>query len=274
MSDGIELRHITRGCNVPMYRTSIATQAAGPFHGPLVVSMRPMTPEDAKRAVEITGRYPKVHGAPIQVGAAGEDRHLRCGQTRLRRRGTDQAGRNSGVLGLRRHTAIGDRDHEAGILHHALSRQHAGDGPQEFRICDNVVGRRYTCNFLEYTMKKLAVAIFLVLLSVAVHAAEVWVDVATDIADGAIWSLDSSGAGIIDLGNKKTAYFKKRWPAQNKTITLWVTFECNSNRYMIGETRDITIDNSTKTVKGSDGRMWLTYNSNTVGKKMHDAVCR
>ena len=33
-AEGIELRHITRGCNVPMYRTSIATKEAGPFHGP------------------------------------------------------------------------------------------------------------------------------------------------------------------------------------------------------------------------------------------------
>src|SRR5262249_15715455 len=43
MAEGIELRHITRGCNVPMYRTSIPTQEAGPFRGPMVVSMRPLT---------------------------------------------------------------------------------------------------------------------------------------------------------------------------------------------------------------------------------------
>jgi uncharacterized protein YcsI (UPF0317 family) len=65
---GIELRHMTCNSTVPMYRTSIATTAAGPFHGPLVVSMRPMTPADAQRAVEITARYPRVHGAPVQVG--------------------------------------------------------------------------------------------------------------------------------------------------------------------------------------------------------------
>jgi uncharacterized protein YcsI (UPF0317 family) len=34
LEHGIELRHITCGCAVPMYRTSIATAAAGPFHGP------------------------------------------------------------------------------------------------------------------------------------------------------------------------------------------------------------------------------------------------
>jgi uncharacterized protein YcsI (UPF0317 family) len=67
-SDGIELRHITQRCNVPMYRTSIATAEAGPFHGPMVVSMRPMTPANAIRAVQITTRFPAVHGAPVHIG--------------------------------------------------------------------------------------------------------------------------------------------------------------------------------------------------------------
>jgi uncharacterized protein YcsI (UPF0317 family) len=68
VEDGIELRHITCGCNVPMYRTSIETKPAGPFRGPLVVSMRPMKPADAIRAVQITTRFPSVHGAPVHLG--------------------------------------------------------------------------------------------------------------------------------------------------------------------------------------------------------------
>jgi uncharacterized protein YcsI (UPF0317 family) len=68
VAEGIELRHMTRGCNVPMYRTSIATAAAGPFHGPMVVSMRPMKPADAIRAVQVTTRFPAVHGAPVHIG--------------------------------------------------------------------------------------------------------------------------------------------------------------------------------------------------------------
>ncbi len=66
--DGIEVRHITRNCTVPMYRTSIETEPAGMFHGPLVVSMRPFTPANAIRAVEITSRYPSAHGAPVHIG--------------------------------------------------------------------------------------------------------------------------------------------------------------------------------------------------------------
>jgi uncharacterized protein YcsI (UPF0317 family) len=68
VQDGIELRHITCGSTVPMYRTSIQTTAAGPFHGPLVVSMRPLKPADAIRAIQITTRFPAVHGAPVHIG--------------------------------------------------------------------------------------------------------------------------------------------------------------------------------------------------------------
>jgi len=65
---GIELRHLTCSCAVPMFRTTIPTTPAGPFHGPMVVSMRPMKPADAIRAVQITTRFPSVHGAPVHIG--------------------------------------------------------------------------------------------------------------------------------------------------------------------------------------------------------------
>jgi uncharacterized protein YcsI (UPF0317 family) len=68
IDDGIPLRHVAQGRNVAMYRTSIPTVAAGPFAGPLVVSMRPMTPQQAIQAVQLTARYPRVHGAPIHLG--------------------------------------------------------------------------------------------------------------------------------------------------------------------------------------------------------------
>lgn len=65
---GIDVRHISQGCNVPMYKTNIPCEPAGVFEGPVVVSMRPMTPEHAKIAKEITDRFPNVHGGPIQIG--------------------------------------------------------------------------------------------------------------------------------------------------------------------------------------------------------------
>ncbi|HVW02676.1 MAG TPA: putative hydro-lyase [Planctomycetaceae bacterium] len=65
---GVPVRHIELGCNVPMYRTNIPCESAGVFSGPMVVSMRPMKPADAIRAVQITSRFPAVHGAPIHLG--------------------------------------------------------------------------------------------------------------------------------------------------------------------------------------------------------------
>jgi uncharacterized protein YcsI (UPF0317 family) len=59
---------VQQGRNVAMYRTDVPTQSAGPFHGPLVVTMRPMKAADAIRAVQITSRYPAVHGAPVHIG--------------------------------------------------------------------------------------------------------------------------------------------------------------------------------------------------------------
>lgn len=67
-AEGLPIRHLERGCNVPMFRTQIPTQAAGPFSGPLVVTMRPMKAADAIRAVQITSRFPAVHGAPVHIG--------------------------------------------------------------------------------------------------------------------------------------------------------------------------------------------------------------
>lgn len=68
LESGIPVRHIEENCNVPMYKTNIACNKAGKFSGPTVVSMRPMAPEDAIRAVQITSRFPAVHGAPIHIG--------------------------------------------------------------------------------------------------------------------------------------------------------------------------------------------------------------
>jgi uncharacterized protein YcsI (UPF0317 family) len=66
--EGLPLRHVERGVRVPMYRTNIACAPAGVFAGPMVVSMRPMRPDQASRAIQITSRFPAVHGAPIHLG--------------------------------------------------------------------------------------------------------------------------------------------------------------------------------------------------------------
>lgn len=65
---GLPVRHIEAGSNVPMYRTNIPCRSAGFFRGPMVVSMRPMTPAQAVRAVQVCSRFPRAHGVPIHFG--------------------------------------------------------------------------------------------------------------------------------------------------------------------------------------------------------------
>lgn len=65
---GIPLDHIDNDTTVPMYRTRIATVAAGPFGGGMVVSMRHIASEHVEMAVTISRRYPLAHGAPVHIG--------------------------------------------------------------------------------------------------------------------------------------------------------------------------------------------------------------
>lgn len=68
MNNGIPVRHIEEKCNVAMYKTNIPCVPAGRFAGPVVVSMRPMPEKDVIRAVQVTSRFPAVHGAPLHIG--------------------------------------------------------------------------------------------------------------------------------------------------------------------------------------------------------------
>jgi uncharacterized protein YcsI (UPF0317 family) len=65
---GLRVRHVDEGKVVPMYRTSIQTQPVGRFRGPMIVSMRPYTPQEAAIAYEVCGGLPGAHGAPIHMG--------------------------------------------------------------------------------------------------------------------------------------------------------------------------------------------------------------
>jgi uncharacterized protein YcsI (UPF0317 family) len=68
LAAGLPVRNIEQGCNVSMYVTNQACVPAGPFSAPLVVSMRPLTPSQAVRAVQITTRFHLTHGAPVHIG--------------------------------------------------------------------------------------------------------------------------------------------------------------------------------------------------------------
>jgi uncharacterized protein YcsI (UPF0317 family) len=68
LQEALRLQHVERDTVVPMYRTNIDCVPAGRFKGKLVVSMRAFAPADAIRAIQITSRFPAVHGAPVHVG--------------------------------------------------------------------------------------------------------------------------------------------------------------------------------------------------------------
>ena len=68
MEAGVSLRDVARGDNVVMYETNIDTSPVGAFAGKLIVTMRPLVPADAIRAIQVTSRFTSVHGAPIHIG--------------------------------------------------------------------------------------------------------------------------------------------------------------------------------------------------------------
>ena len=68
IATGIAVRHIDEGKNVPMFITNIPCTPAGPFEGNMVVTMRPVPGKLVPKAVQVTTRYPGVHGAPIYIG--------------------------------------------------------------------------------------------------------------------------------------------------------------------------------------------------------------
>ncbi|HEX2283921.1 MAG TPA: putative hydro-lyase [Mycobacterium sp.] len=65
---GLPLAHQLQGVNVPMFVTNRRCVPAGSFEGPLVVSMRPFPPADIPRAVEVSARFPAMHGGPVHIG--------------------------------------------------------------------------------------------------------------------------------------------------------------------------------------------------------------
>jgi uncharacterized protein YcsI (UPF0317 family) len=65
---GILVRNVERGTMVSMFVSNLACMPAGRFHGPMVVSMRPIPAAQIELAYELSARYPHAHGAPVHVG--------------------------------------------------------------------------------------------------------------------------------------------------------------------------------------------------------------
>ena len=65
---GVRLWHLEHGKAVAMWRTNIQCRSAGVFHGPMVVSMRPIRAAELSKAVTASARFPGAHGAPVHIG--------------------------------------------------------------------------------------------------------------------------------------------------------------------------------------------------------------
>jgi len=69
LANDLPVRNLAEGKNVSMYTTSIDCRRAGRFSSKMVVSMRPLTPSQAVRAVQVTTRFHLTHGAPVHMGS-------------------------------------------------------------------------------------------------------------------------------------------------------------------------------------------------------------
>jgi len=65
----IPIPHLERSDGrLAVYISGIACNPSGIFHGPMVVTMRPIPRRLLVRTIEVTGRYPIAHGSPVHVG--------------------------------------------------------------------------------------------------------------------------------------------------------------------------------------------------------------
>ena len=128
---GVPVRHLEMGRNVPMYRTNIACRPAGVFHGPMVVSMRPMTPAQAETATKVCERFPLAHGVPIHVGDPAILGICDLNKPDYGDPVEMRAGGDAGLLGVRRDaasggvgraSAVGDNAQAGAYVRHRLAR--------------------------------------------------------------------------------------------------------------------------------------------------------
>jgi uncharacterized protein YcsI (UPF0317 family) len=65
---GVRLAYEQRGFGGAIYETTRDIVASDRFAGRLVVSMRPLAPEDVELAIGVSERHPQLHGAPVHHG--------------------------------------------------------------------------------------------------------------------------------------------------------------------------------------------------------------
>jgi uncharacterized protein YcsI (UPF0317 family) len=71
--NGLSVAHLKKpGGRIAVYSSGIECVPAGPFAGPMVVSLRPIPEDELDRVVEVTSRYPAIHGGPVHIGDPAE----------------------------------------------------------------------------------------------------------------------------------------------------------------------------------------------------------
>ena len=65
---GLSLWHVKNNRTVPMFKTTIETVKAGPFSGPMVVSMRVIAASRLDEVKAISAQFPLAHGGPVHWG--------------------------------------------------------------------------------------------------------------------------------------------------------------------------------------------------------------
>ncbi len=65
---GVPLRNVEQDSMISMYVSGIACVPAGRFHGPMVVTMRPIADAQIDLVRDLSARYPHAHGAPVHIG--------------------------------------------------------------------------------------------------------------------------------------------------------------------------------------------------------------
>ena len=65
---GVPVRNVERDTTISMFVSTLTCVPAGRFHGPMVVTMRPIPEAQVDLVRELSSRYPHAHGAPVHVG--------------------------------------------------------------------------------------------------------------------------------------------------------------------------------------------------------------
>ena len=120
---GVPVRNVERDTMVSMFVSNLACVPAGRFHGPMVVTMRPIPAAQVDTRARAVGPLPARPRRAHPRRRPGGDRDHRPGPARLRRARSHLREGGPGLLGLRRDTAGGRGQGPRGTHDHPRARR-------------------------------------------------------------------------------------------------------------------------------------------------------